>query len=44
MADGYSLAALPDTDGNGRPEIAIGAPGEDHPSYGHAGAAYIYRY
>jgi hypothetical protein len=41
---GYSLGALHDTNGTGRPEIVVGAPGDDSPSFGHAGAAYIYRY
>ena len=41
---GYALAGLPDMNGTGRPEIIVGAPGEDNSSYGHAGAAYIYRY
>lgn len=41
---GFSVAGLPDTNGNGRPEIVIGAPGEDSPAYGPAGAAYLFRY
>lgn len=41
---GYSVGVLPDVNGSGKPELVIGAPGEDHPNYGHAGAAYLYQY
>jgi hypothetical protein len=41
---GFALAAMPDINGTGRPEIVVGAPGDDSPTYGHAGVAYIYRY
>lgn len=39
---GHLPAGVPRPDG--RPDIVVGAPGEDHPGYGHAGAAYRYRY
>lgn len=41
---GFSLAAMPDINGTGRPEIVVGAPGDDSPGYNHAGMAYIFRY
>jgi uncharacterized protein (DUF2141 family) len=41
---GAALAALPDVNGTGKPEIVVGAPGDDSPTYGHSGATFIYRY
>jgi hypothetical protein len=40
---GYSVVGLRDRQG-GRPRIVVGAPGDDSPSHGRSGTAYIYRY
>jgi hypothetical protein len=39
---GYSLAAIPDVNGDGRCEILIGAPGESVRGVAGAGHAYLY--
>jgi len=41
---GYSVAGMADINGNGRPEVVVGAPGEDRPPYGPAGIAYLFKY
>lgn len=39
---GYVLARVPDTNGNGRDELLVGAPREDAGSVANAGRAYLY--
>jgi hypothetical protein len=41
---GHSVAGMPDTNGNGRGEVLVGAPGDDSPHYGRAGTAFHFRY
>ena len=41
---GAAVAGMFDNNGTGRPEVVVGAPGEDRPPYGPAGIAYLFKY